>query len=539
MELAVIGVDGLDPTLVSRWQEDLPTLSRLIENGGFGRLRSTDPPLSSPAWPTLFTGKQGGKHGVFGFTKEAEEGFDRVPVNYSDIQAESLWEALDTSGISCGVVNVPLTYPPSKLDNGFVVSGWPIPNRVTDVTTPEMLLAEIEEAIGESYRVNPFLKLPELKKASESRIREQLCDGLWHHQRAFKYLLEEKPVDVYFCVFMAMDHAGHHLAWDRPALKQMYQEQDEALADLLNSVPDETDILLVSDHGHGVRGNRKFYLNEWLREQGYLSMRSTKGAKARRKRLAVLQQIGFTQGNVLRMKNILGFGDIRQYIPDKLFNFLKKSIPGENEWDYDPEQVDWTETVAYTPDHNVVYLNESACNANQAVNTTSAANLREEIAKKLQDIPHPEKDEPLMSNIIEKPEAFNGPFQDDAPDIVCIADEMRCAVHASFNDGQLFGDKHWGEHRQHGLMITAGPSFTDVDDVPDADIKDVFSLVLGLLNAPIPDNVDGTIPEERLAVEVSPSYRPARELSPNRQTDYSEAESADVREQLKGLGYLE
>ncbi|WP_158855671.1 alkaline phosphatase family protein [Halorhabdus sp. CUG00001] len=69
MDLAVVGVDGLDPGLIREWRAELPTLSRLISEGGFGEMQSSYPPLTCLAWSTLVTGKQGGKHGVFGFTK--------------------------------------------------------------------------------------------------------------------------------------------------------------------------------------------------------------------------------------------------------------------------------------------------------------------------------------------------------------------------------------------------------------------------------------------------------------------------------------
>ena len=46
-KVAVIGLDCAEPHLVfERWREELPNLSRLMDSGTWGPLRSVDPPLA-------------------------------------------------------------------------------------------------------------------------------------------------------------------------------------------------------------------------------------------------------------------------------------------------------------------------------------------------------------------------------------------------------------------------------------------------------------------------------------------------------------
>jgi len=87
MDIAVVGLDGVDPDRVREWRDDLPTLSDLIADGTFGSLDSSKPPLSSPAWQWMYTGKQGGRHGCFGFTQRDAGSYDRVPINHDDVTA--------------------------------------------------------------------------------------------------------------------------------------------------------------------------------------------------------------------------------------------------------------------------------------------------------------------------------------------------------------------------------------------------------------------------------------------------------------------
>lgn len=127
MDLTTAGIDALDLDLLNRWSEDVKVLPELIETGGYGRIESSYTPLLVPAWPTLYTGKCGRKHGVFGFTKEQQNGHDRTLVSYDDVQAESVREITDDAGLSCGVMNLPLTYSP-RVRNWGRVPSEPVPS---------------------------------------------------------------------------------------------------------------------------------------------------------------------------------------------------------------------------------------------------------------------------------------------------------------------------------------------------------------------------------------------------------------------------
>ncbi|MHC4861653.1 MAG: alkaline phosphatase family protein, partial [Planctomycetota bacterium] len=70
--LLVLGLDGADLDLLGPWMEagDLPRLAAIAREGTTGYLQSTVPPVSSSAWATFMTGRNPGRHGVFGFVTE-------------------------------------------------------------------------------------------------------------------------------------------------------------------------------------------------------------------------------------------------------------------------------------------------------------------------------------------------------------------------------------------------------------------------------------------------------------------------------------
>ena len=57
-KLFVIGLDCFDPGLVfDQWLDELPNLKKLTQRSPYGRLESTVPPVTVPAWTGMLTGK--------------------------------------------------------------------------------------------------------------------------------------------------------------------------------------------------------------------------------------------------------------------------------------------------------------------------------------------------------------------------------------------------------------------------------------------------------------------------------------------------
>ena len=56
--LVIIGLDCMAPDLVfDQWRQDLPNLARLMAQGSYGRLESSIPAITVPAWSCMMTGR--------------------------------------------------------------------------------------------------------------------------------------------------------------------------------------------------------------------------------------------------------------------------------------------------------------------------------------------------------------------------------------------------------------------------------------------------------------------------------------------------
>jgi len=67
-KLLVIGLDCVPPSLLYKeFKEELPNISMLLDYGYKAEMKTTNPPITIPAWAVMTTGKSPGELGIYGF----------------------------------------------------------------------------------------------------------------------------------------------------------------------------------------------------------------------------------------------------------------------------------------------------------------------------------------------------------------------------------------------------------------------------------------------------------------------------------------
>ncbi len=151
--LVVLGLDGLEPTLVEKYMAEgkLPHLSRLKKEGSYARLKTTTPAISPVAWSSFMTGSEPSKHNIFDFLSRdprtylpdlssARIGKPRrtlglgkylIPLSKPEIRglrkSVPFWKILGEKGVFSTVLRVPITFPPEKF-RGHLLSGMCAPD---------------------------------------------------------------------------------------------------------------------------------------------------------------------------------------------------------------------------------------------------------------------------------------------------------------------------------------------------------------------------------------------------------------------------
>lgn len=283
MKIAVIGLDCATPQLVfDQFRQDLPNLSRLMEEGMWGPLESTHPPITVPAWSCMMSGYDPGQLGIYGFRNRKDYSYNGYTIaNASTIAVHRVWERLSRAGKQVILAGVPQTYPVRPL-NGFVVSDFLTPSPQSPYTYPPELKAEVEQVAG-GY----VFDVEHFRTEDKAGLLQRVYEKTQKHFAVAKHLLRTKPWDFFMMVEMGVDRI-HHGFWSymdpthrkyepgnpfEHAIRDYYRYVDHEVGEVLELLPDGTVVLVVSDHGaRKLEGG--FCFNEWLIREGYLTVKA-------------------------------------------------------------------------------------------------------------------------------------------------------------------------------------------------------------------------------------------------------------------------
>jgi predicted AlkP superfamily phosphohydrolase/phosphomutase len=548
----VIGIDGGTFDLVRPWTEagDLPHIGRLMAEGVHGPLESTLPPVTAPAWTTFATGKNPGKHGVFDFIRPMGRGrFDLV--NASAIRAQTLWQILSEAGRRVGVMNVPVTYPPTPV-NGFVIGGMLSPTRRTGsgkIAYPADLLDRYAGQLP-PYRVAPHVQY---KPGNEEVFVADLLELVDLRGAYALQLMADHPYDFLMFHFLSTDTIQHAL-WkfvdpDHPryepqaaarfgdGIKQVYQRIDHYVGQIIDRVSEDTTVILMSDHGFGPL-HYVVNLNLFLIDKGLMRLKRDPWTRIK----TGLFRAGVTPAAIWHLIERTG---LQNYVWQVSKSTRNKVVSKFLSFD----DVDWSRTVAYSIGHvGQIYVNLKGREPEGVVEPGEAyERVRRQIIDSLHELRHPETKQPLVdanaphAGLIPGDEVTHGPYAAQGPDLHLVMDGYRTiafplfATDSKIVTRQIRGDS--GCHRMHGILIAWGPEIRS-KALSNARILDLAPTILHLLGLPVPGDMDGRVLTEALSSERPVEFREVGPDEERANAQLSAEETAEVEERLRDLGYL-
>jgi len=287
----VIGLDCAPPPVLFQTgdenvlglKDQLPNLSRLIDEGIYGPLSSSIPCITVPAWTSMLSSKDPGMLGFYGFRNRADHSYDRMTIATGNaIHERRIWDVLGEAGKQSTIVGVPQTYPIKPL-KGHLISSFLTPNTDRQYTFPNELREDIDRVLGgEPYDVD----VRQFRTEDKDFLVRQIQEMTEKRFAVIKYLLQEKPWDFFMFVEIGLDRI-HHGMWkywaaDHPkyepgnpyenAIPDYYRYLDREIGETLSLLDDDTVVMVVSDHGaKSMAGG--FAVNEWLRQEGLLVLK--------------------------------------------------------------------------------------------------------------------------------------------------------------------------------------------------------------------------------------------------------------------------
>ena len=536
MNTFVFGIDGASPDLVNRWinQGHLPNLKRIKSQGLSGKLKSTFPPLTGPAWSSFQTGVNPGKHGVFNWL-DTSSSYDGKVINSNSIKTRTVWDFISSHGGRVGLLSLPVTYPPEKV-NGFIVPGFLTPANCSDRSYPEGIVDDLEDSVPDfSYYVDEYLG------GSEKDWVEYLKSAAGFRGEASRYLIKEhlypkgteREKNLFMAHFFATDLVQHFL-WDRASEEwdprlEVFKQVDKEIGKTMELAPDNSVFLIVSDHGFGPI-DRVFNVNNWLKKEGFLKLKDSSKTLLKQG----LSKLGINQHKLKPLgEKIYPVVKNLGLVSGSIIN--ASSHPALKACFLSDRDVDWSRTVAYSKsDIGHIKLNLSGREQQGTVNRKEIHSIREELGEKLKQVRISSEKEKMAEWVRTKEEVYSGPYLKNAPDILFNPLKRNTLGFgaAMFLSEDIFNTPFKpGNHRRNGIFMAYGPEV--ISGKVDADIEDIAPTLLNIFSFPIPEQMDGSTIQGVAPRE--PDYHRPRNFYKSREAN---RELEDSRKKLENLGYL-
>lgn len=454
-KLFILGLDCATPQfLFEEYLPELPNFQKIFKTGTFGKLRSTTPAITVPAWMSMMTSQTPGDLGVYGFRgKKPGSDYQEMFFASSDhIKYPKVWNYLNQAGFKTGMLSVPLTYPPQQVD-GFMVSCFMTPSLESEYTYPKELKQEIKDLVGDY-----IFDYANRSTEPADKILKIIYEMTDKRFKLIKHFIKNKQWDFLMAVEMGTDRI-HHYMWsyvdpkhpkyqgaDNPyknSIRDYYRYVDKLLGEILELLPNDCGVMLVSDHGaKAMQG--MFLINEWLIKEGYLVLKN---------------------------------------YPDKVTKLEKCEI-------------DWSKTKAWAWGgfYSRIFLNVKGRDPEGVV--TDFVQEREILKHKLMAVTD-DLGQPLKNIVATAEELYADP-KGDTPDLLGFFGDLAWRPGGTVGHHKIYIHENDtgpddGVHDWDGIFAFYQPGVQGQGRQENLNILDVAPTILKYFNQPIPENFKGKI----------------------------------------------
>lgn len=466
--VSVVGLDGANRKILE--------LLGLNKDGISANLISTIPPLTPPAWTSILTGVNQGKHGIFGW-QNVNIKERRIRLNNSmDVKYPRLFELLSENGLKNIIINVPLVYPfegITNLENNIIVTDWACP---LQTIYPTKLYNMYEK-----YFIDPPHTWSDYENVTEyvKNIHEFITMRL----NLYYNLLEKYDWNLFFIVFSETDWLLHKipqlLEGKKLQLAQPIFEEIRRFFDRAQELSDVT--FIVSDHGFEVK-NLRMSVNQVLKQHNQIKTTLFKS-------------------NMIKV--------VRKFFPREMLNNLVRKL---------------SEKVSLPTSSIALEADMMDSNAFMVEPLTWGVFVNHENISEVTKI---FEEMPEIKQVLNCYDLYKGPYTEYAPNLVLIPKEG-VVFSKGLSDG-IHTKIYEGNHEMKGIFFATGDVINKNGNLyKDLMVYDIAPTILHLFGLPIPEDMDGRVLKEIFRVGSEPAQRVVR-------YQLVDMEREKVKDQIKKL----
>jgi predicted AlkP superfamily phosphohydrolase/phosphomutase len=474
-KVVILGFDGMDFDLTRTMMDagKLPNFKRLEESGSFSPLLSVFPADSIPSWITTFTGLDPSDHGILDHVNYILGDQSEAKIDTSVFHRKTFWDRIgkEADAKVC-VINAFMAYPVWPV-NGVMVSGPVFVEGEIQVSDPEAVAGiSLPESIGglDDLPTRETMA-PFLEKAIRDTNKEADF-GL--------AMLEKNKPDLFFQTFLTSDRIQHFL-WRycdptdpthpgstevENGIDEFFAEADKILGRFMDAMSDDEILMVMSDHGHGMRCTHCFNFNEYFRQKGYL--KSASGESKFNKKIIIEKMKN-------RVLKFLNDNDMEEYIGK-----IAKLVPNAKALKGGTHIANYNDSMCYAPDF--AGSNPFGGVKINTENVTNYTEFRQQLIKELSAVEY--EGEPLFKWLKPREEMYQGKHIDRYPDILYEMNPRVGTGFAMHTDLFMANPTHKkisGGHKKNGVLFLNNASTLSVVE-KDCKISNIHSSILSIFD---------------------------------------------------------
>jgi predicted AlkP superfamily phosphohydrolase/phosphomutase len=454
-KVVVIGLDGMSWGILDKlfkWKV-LPNLQEIAEKSIKGTLPSTIPPESAPAWTSMATGVNPGKHGIFGFTKPSKD-FNNVEiVNSRDVNYLRIHEMVAIQNLKSVCVNQLLTCPIKKIKGSYVITDW---------LSPEIKYSPEIKQYAKDYNGPTLGRQPPLLRKDWDTEYAEVSSRV----DVVNKLATKIDWNLLWVIYSEPDHLFHRhydlvVKKDKRVLR-LFSKIDETFG-VIKDIADL--IFVVSDHGF-----KKFkyavYINTYLEELGLakrISQQTIKNISCQRE---------------------LDEAKLQFNLPKSFYTYLSRL----------PESIELVLLKIYKQLLKANIRAKLRTHINPKSSKVFAHGFGIYVKEKelIEHIILALKEQRFIGGVWRKEDLYNGKQLEAMPDLVILPDfEGSFALRGDVIMPKSVMRRDFYNHHPDGIIIVYNREFQRPSWMDGLKIYDVVPTILSFLGLEIPENTDG------------------------------------------------
>jgi predicted AlkP superfamily phosphohydrolase/phosphomutase len=286
--LVILAYDAGDLEFLLTWARDgyLPTLDSILKRGCWGRTAGPEHVCEHGSWVTTFSGVSRREHGYYSYRQLRPGTYELTRFSPQNANAVPFWHYLRSIHNKVAVIDAPEVLPSSGL-RGIQLSNWathqPDVPALPPSAEPACLMTVARRVFGPSVNIREYN--PQSSFAEDREIYQRLMERTRKRGELCRHLLAQDHYDL-VVIGLHEGHKASHRFWEyrtaaqargstrsdpdlRDAIRNIYVSTDRELGLVLQQLPDDANVVLVSLYGMKDEYPTTGLMDSLLRQLGY------------------------------------------------------------------------------------------------------------------------------------------------------------------------------------------------------------------------------------------------------------------------------